>query len=114
MSDVMDAQHEGRFEDMSDRDKEIQASIWGLLFLLSELSLAFRVLRDILRERGALLPEDEEQLNRLASSEEHLRVAYAHIENAFREKYGRVRTALDNPEAVTRIMEEELGKKGDD
>lgn len=37
-----------------------------------------------------------------------------HIEQAFREKYNRVRTALDHPEEVTRIMEEELRKKGDD
>ena len=114
MSDVMDAQHEGRFENMSERDKEIQASIWGLIFLLSEISLAFRVLRDRLMERGALEPEDEELINTLASNEDHLRGAYAHIENAFREKYTRVRTALDHPDEVTRIMEEELGKKGDD
>lgn len=77
MSDVMDAQHEGRFEDMSERDKEIQASIWGLIFLLSEISLAFRVLRDRLTERGALLPEDEALINQMASNEEHMRGAYA-------------------------------------
>ena len=101
MSSTMEAQESGQFEQMSERDREIQASIWALIFLVSEMALGFRILRDRLQERGALLPEDEAAINELASNEDHMRVAYAHIENAFREKYGRVMTAMENPAAVT-------------
>lgn len=104
MSKAMDAQMSGEFEEMSDRDKEIQASIWALIFLVSELSLAFRTLRDKLHERGALQPEDEAEINRLASAEERMRVAYAHIENAFQEKYHRVMEAMLHPEEVEQAV----------
>ena len=102
----MEAQQEGRFDDIDERNKEIQASIWGLLFLVAELSLAFRTLRDTLQQRGALLPEDEAAINELSSNEERMRVAYAHIEKAFREKYVRVMDAMEDPEKVTRQVEE--------
>lgn len=102
----MDAQASGRFEQMSERDREIQASIWALIFLVAEMALGFRTLRDKLGERGALLPEDEEAINALASNEERMQVAYAHIEQAFREKYGRVLTAMEMPEEVTQHVQE--------
>lgn len=105
----MKAQEEGRFEDISERDKEIQASIWALIFLVSEIALAFRTLRDRLNERGALLPEDEEIINQMAGNDEHLRVAYNHIEQAFRQKYMRVIEAMEHPEEVTQAVREQYG-----
>ncbi len=102
MSSVMDAQEAGEFEQMSERDKEIQASIWALILLIAEISLAFRTLRDRLHERGALLEEDEQLINAAASNQEHMRVAYSHIEKAFRGKYSNVMEALTNPAEVTR------------
>jgi len=102
----MEAQAEGRFEDISERDKEIQASIWALIFLVSEMALAFRVLRDRLQEQGVLTPEDEQAINQVAAHEEHLRSAYQHIEGAFREKFTRVMDAMVNPDEVTRKVKE--------
>lgn len=109
MSSTMKAQEEGRFEDISERDKEIQASIWALIFLVSEIALAFRTLRDRLNERGALLPEDEEIINQMVGNEESLRLAYQHIEGAFREKYLRVMAAMENPAEVTREVQKRYG-----
>lgn len=115
MSETMEAQRQGRFEEMAERDREIQASIWALLFLVSELALGVRVLRDRLQERGALLPEDEESMNELASGEERMRLAYAHIEQAFREKYARIMEAMENPEEVTRkVQESGFNPEGED
>jgi hypothetical protein len=71
--------------------------------------LAFRTLRDRLTERGALLEEDEQLINGLASNEERMRVAYSHIENAFREKYSRVMEALMNPAGVTEQVQNQSG-----
>ncbi len=108
-SEALQAQREGRFEDMETRDKEIQASIWGLIFLISEISLAFRTLRDRLTERGALLPEDEDIINELSSNEDRMRAAYEHIERAFREKFGRVLEAMEHPEEVTQAVQNRSG-----
>ncbi len=105
MSDVLEAQNTGLFDDVSERDKEIQASIWAMLFLMSELSLGFRALRDVLHTRGALQEEDEKIINELASTDERLQAAYIHIEKCFREKYGKVREAMDNPQTVTDKVE---------
>lgn len=103
-SEALKAQREGRFEDMATRDKEIQAAIWGLIFLISEISLAFRTLRDRLTERGALLAEDEELINTLSSNEDRMKLAYEHIERAFREKFARVLDAMEHPDAVAEAV----------
>jgi len=108
MSSVMEAQESGNFEQMSDRDKEIQASIWALILLVAEISLAFRTLRDRLHERGALLEEDEQLINAAASNQENMRVAYSHIEKAFRGKYSNVMEALTNPAEVTRQVQNQM------
>ena len=105
MTETADAQREGRFDAMTDRDREIQASIWALLFLVSEISLAFRSLRDRLTARGALLEEDEQIINELASQEDSMKMVYTHIERAFREKYERVLIAMSDPERVAREMD---------
>lgn len=109
MSKVMEDQRAGRFDQMSERDREIQASFWSLIFLVSEMALAFRALREKLKARGALLPEDDEMLDRVVSDGENLQLAYDHIERAFRDKYERVFQAMASPAEVTQIMADKYG-----
>lgn len=98
-------QEQGKFSEMSDRDKEIQASIWAMLFMLSEVSLALRVIRDTLTQRGALLPEDEGTINATSSNLDKLELAYNHIEKGFREKFARIRYSMENPQEVEAAVE---------
>ena len=105
-SEAMKAQQEQRFADMDIRDKEIQASFWSLIFLLSELSLGFRGLRDQLRSTGDLTEEGEKAINDFALEEANLRMAYNHVEQAFYSKFTQVREAMDNPAEVTRKVQE--------
>ena len=112
MSEAMDAQKAGKFQEMTERDREIQASVWALIFLVAELSLALRAMRDKLHERGALLPEDEAAINGLCTTEERIRTAYAHVENAFQEKYGRVMEAMLHPADVEQAMQAHMDQEG--
>ena len=105
-SEAMKAQRDRRFGDMDIRDKEIQASFWSFIFLLSELSLGFRGLRDQLRATGDLTEEGDKAINTFAQDEENLRLAYEHVEQAFYSKFMQVREAMDNPEEVTRKVQE--------
>jgi protoporphyrinogen oxidase len=93
-------------EQLTPRDQETQAAIWALLFLVSEVCLALRVLRDRLHARGALLPEDEELVNQAAANQEKMAQAYQQIEKAFREKFARVQYAQAHPEKVEQTMRE--------
>ena len=108
MTETMKQQAEGRFQDMDERDKEIQASVWALIFLVAEISLALRTIRDKLHERGSLHEEDEQEINRLACDNERMRTAYAHVEKAFQAKYTRIMDAMLHPEEVTKEVEEEM------
>jgi hypothetical protein len=105
-SETMKAQQEQRFADMNIRDKEIQASFWSLIFLLSELSLGFRAVRDQLRATGDLTEEGEKAIDAFATNEDNLRMAYEHVEQAFYSKFMQVREAMDNPEGVTHKVQE--------
>ena len=107
MSEVLEAQKEGHFENMAERDKEIQASVWALLFLVSELALGFRALRDRLSERGVLLPDDETAINEAVTKTEALQAAYAQVEQAFQDKFHRVRMAMEHPAEVTQAVNEQ-------
>jgi len=109
-SETMQAQQEKRFADMDVRDKEIQASFWSFIFLLSELSLGFRGLRDQLRTTGDLTEEGEKAITEFAQNEDNLRMAYEHVEQAFYSKFMQVREAMDNPERVTRQVEKDAAE----
>lgn len=108
---VMAQQSRGEFSQMSERDKEIQASFWAMIFLTSEMALAFRALRDKLEARGALRPEDNADIDQIASNGENLRRAYEHIEHAFREKYDRVWTAMTSPAEVTEVVHQQRARE---
>jgi len=103
---ILQDQREGKFDQLTDRDKEIQGSIWSLIFLVSEQALAFRMLRNRLQEKGVLDAEDEALINQGSIDPDKLQAAYAHVENAFNTKYDRARYALDHPEEVTTEMEQ--------
>ncbi len=103
---VLEDQKQRKFESMTERDKEIQASIWALIFLASEQALAFRMLRTRLAEKGVLDDEDEAWINQNTIKPEALQAAYAHVEAAFEAKYERAKYALEHPEELTSEYEE--------
>lgn len=110
---VLEKQKQRKFESMSERDKEIQASIWSLLFLISEQALAFRMLRTRMIEKGVFDSEDEAWINQNTVVPERLQAAYAHVEGAFEAKYERARYALEHPEVLTaEYAERERVKQG--
>ncbi len=111
MSEVLEAQKEARFGDMEERDKEIQASVWALLFLVSELALGFRALRDRLNERGVLQPDDETAINEVTLKNESLQAAYAQVEQAFQDKFRRVRLAMEHPDEVTEAVNQSANEQ---
>jgi vacuolar-type H+-ATPase subunit I/STV1 len=61
----------------------------------------------LLHHRGALQQEDEKVLNELSTKAEALKAAYQHTESAFREKFERVRFAMDNPNQVNQQVEQQ-------
>lgn len=104
---IMDKQAKEEYKDMSKRDKEIQSSIWALILLVAEMALAFRGLRDRLQAREVLTPEDQQMIDAVIGDEEPLRQAYNHIEKAFRAKFDRCLFAMENPEEVERLVNEQ-------
>ncbi len=105
---IMDKQANEEYSGMSMRDKEIQSSIWALILLVAEMALSFRILRDRLQARNALTLEDEQIIDQAVGDEEALRMAYNHIEKAFRAKFDRCIFAMDNPQEVERIVKEKM------
>ncbi len=104
---IMDKQANEEYTDMSKRDKEIQSSIWALILLVAEMALAFRGLRDRLQAKEVLTPEDQQMIDEVIGNEEPLRQAYNHIEKAFRAKFDRCLFAMENPEEVERLVNEQ-------
>jgi len=98
---------------LTPREQETQAAVWALLFLVSELCLAMRVLRDRLHARGALLPEDEELVNKSAADADAMAGAYQQIEKAFREKFARVQYAQTHPEEVEQSIRDAEQRVGE-
>jgi len=102
-------------KDAPESTKFTQAAVMSLLFMLAEICLAFRALRNQLHAREALLPEDEELINQAAAKVESIQSAYEFVEKGFNEKYGRVRYAMDNPqeveESVLRAQYEQLHRR---
>lgn len=86
--------------------QETQAAVWALMFMIAELALAVRSLRDQLHIRGSLVGQDEEVINGLATDLNRLQNAYKHMENSFSEKFHKILYSLQNPEEVTRQVEE--------
>jgi len=103
---VLEDQKLRKFQSMTERDKEIQASFWALIFLASEQALAFRMLRTRLAAKGILDEEDEAWINEQSVMPEKLQAAYAHVEAAFEAKYERARYALEHPEKLTAEYDE--------
>ncbi len=104
---IMEQQANEEYEGMSKRDKEIQSSIWALILLVAEMALAFRGLRDRLQAREVLTPEDQQMIDTIIGDEEPLRQAYNHVEKAFRAKFDRCLFAMEHPEEVERLVNEQ-------
>ena len=98
------------FKNLDPWQQRTQSAIWALLFLIGELALTIRLVRDRLKARGALEPEDEELINQACIVPESLTKVYAHMDLAFQEKCNRVFQALSQPMETTQITEEELGE----
>jgi hypothetical protein len=98
-------------EELSEREKEVHASVWALVFMIAEVCLAVRALRDRLQDRGVLEPEDEKLINEAASAMEAMQASYAHVEKGFREKFNRIRYAMENPQEVERVVRENMAKQ---
>lgn len=110
----MDKQQKEQFNEMSERDREIQSSFWSLILLIGEMALAFRILRDRLAGLNILTSEDNEIIDQASMDPNNLTAAYNHIEKAFRTKYDRCKFTMDNPEEVERqvqVIKEKAEKK---
>jgi len=106
------------YAELSEKEKQIQASFWGQNFLLAELAAANRLLRDLLIEKGILTTEED---NKLADSIVHkdtLQQAYENTERAFYDKYQKIRFAMENPqqveEQISKLNEAESKTEGED
>jgi hypothetical protein len=95
------------FEDLSPWQQRTQTAIWALLFLVGELALTLRVVRDKLHTRGVLLSEDEDLINQACISHEKLTQVYGHMDQAFQEKCNRVFYALSHPQEVPQAMQKQ-------
>ena len=114
-SEEIEAAQKELYASVIKRDQEVQSAIWALLFVVADLSLAFRSLRDVLTERGGLLPEDEKKINTLAVGDERMQAAYAHLENAFNEKFSKLMEVAEDPEKVEKEMSQQgIILKGED
>ncbi len=92
---------ENSTKDDAKKFQEIQASLWSILFLLSEQNLAFQVLAAKLGEKEILDKEDENSMNAILRNQQALQGAYRSTEIAFKEKFEKTIFALENPGAVT-------------
>lgn len=112
MSENIMKKTRNEFTEMSERDQDTQAAIWALMLLAGEMALALRALRDVLLTKGSLDEEDDKILNQAIVDGGNLRMAYAHMENIFLDKFSRVKTALSNPEVAQNLVQEALKKRG--
>lgn len=96
------------YEDLNERDRQVQASIWALSFLLAELASGVMMIRRTLIAKGIITEEEDEEIARGIGDQENLNLMYRNTELAFMEKYQRIRFAHEHPEAVAKEMKERI------
>lgn len=96
------------YEDLNERDRQVQASIWALSFLLAELASGIMMIRRTLIAKGVITEEEDEEIARSISSSDNLNLMYRNTELAFMEKYQRIRFAHEHPEDVSKEMKERI------
>jgi hypothetical protein len=99
------------FEGLDEFQKQMQASHWAMLFLLAETAAGFHILVDRLSEKGTLDDEDRQAMDQALLNIDFMKANYAHINNAFQEKYNRVRFAAEHKDEVSDyVRDREEGK----
>lgn len=96
------------YEELDERQRQVQASIWALSFLLAELASGVVMIRRTLIAKGIITEEEDEEIARSISSTDNLNLMYRNTELAFMEKYQRIRFAHEHPEAVAKEMKERM------
>ena len=103
------------FSGLAEGKQQAQVATWGLLFLIGDLALTIRSLRDKLHAKGILAPEDENAINQVCVLPERLAQVYSHIDKAFQEKCNRILYAITHPEdtakAFNSLMDQEEPEK---
>lgn len=96
------------YEELDERQRQVQASIWALSFLLAELASGVMMIRRTLIAKGIVTEEEDAEIARSISSTDNLNLMYRNTELAFMEKYQRIRFAHEHPEAVAKEMKERM------
>jgi len=92
------------YGELTEKEKQIQASFWAQNFLIAELATANRLLRNLLIEKGIFTQKEDNKLADDIISKDILRAMYDNTEKAFYDKYQRVRFVMDNPQEVEEHM----------
>ncbi len=101
----MSLPNQDNFRELGEFEKQMQASHWALLFLISETAASFHILMDKMVEKGMMNEDDAKSMDAALLNMEYMKANYLHIQKAFQEKYNRVRFAAENPEEVTEYVE---------
>jgi hypothetical protein len=97
--------NQDNFGELGEFEKQMQASHWALLFLISETTAGFHILMDKMVEKGVMDEDDAKSMDEALLNIEYMKSNYMHIQKAFLEKYNRVRFAAENPGEVTEYVE---------
>lgn len=100
-----------KYEDLNERERQVQASIWALSFLLSELASGIIMLRRALITKGIITEEEDLSIAESISDPTNLNLMYRNTEMAFMEKYHKIRFAMENPGAVEQEMKERMNNE---
>jgi hypothetical protein len=94
------------YEDLNERERQVQASIWALNFLLAELASGVMMIRKTLIAKGTITEAEDDEIARSIGDQDNLNLMYRNTELAFMEKYQRIRFAHEHPEEVAHQMNE--------
>ena len=64
------------YEELDERQRQVQASIWALSFLLAELASGVMMIRRTLIAKGIVTEEEDAEIARSISSTDNLNLMY--------------------------------------
>ncbi len=107
MTDYKSAKHivEDDFKDMTDEEKDKQAMLWSVLFIISDFAVSTRTIFEALVEKGVFTKEEYNEVLGTMTRSMHA-AGYNEIENLFRSKFDRIRAGMNDPEMVIREAKE--------
>jgi len=101
------------FNELDEFQKQMQASHWAVIFLISETAAGFHILMDKLVQKELVTEEDAKEMDAALLNIDYMQANFQHIQRAFEEKYNRVRFAAENPEQVVDYVEKQnAGEEG--